>query len=57
MMKNKGTEMLKDLIESKAIYWFVAGLALVVVSLVIDYANFQECRANGWSVLWCLTKW
>ena len=47
--------MLKTLIESKAIYYFAAGAALVVVSLVIDYSNFTECRNHGFSLLFCLS--
>jgi len=47
----------KDLVESKAIYLIGAGVALGVVSIIVDFFNYAECRAAGWSVLWCLTKW
>ena len=50
-------EVFKDLVESKAIYAIGVGLTLGVVSIIVDCFNFAECRAAGWSVLWCLTKW
>jgi hypothetical protein len=49
-------KMLKDLIESKAIYFFIAGTALAVLSLVLDYSMFEECRAHGFSLMYCLLK-
>jgi len=50
-------EIFKDLVESKAIYLIGAGVVLGVVSIIVDFFNYAECRAAGWSVLWCLTKW
>mgnify|MGYP003329619155 FL=1 len=55
MTIEKGLEMFKDLIDSKAIYYFVAVAVLVVVSLAIDYSRFEECRAHGFSIFFCLT--
>ena len=48
--------MLKDLIDSKALCYFAVGIALVVVSLVMDYSMFEECRAHGFSMMYCLMK-
>jgi hypothetical protein len=47
--------MLKDLIESKAIYYFAVGAVLAAVALGIDYQNWNECRAHGFTVLFCLS--
>jgi hypothetical protein len=48
--------MLKDLIDSKAIYFFIVGGALVVAGLVVEYTLFEECRAHGFSLMYCLLK-
>jgi hypothetical protein len=48
--------MLKEIIQSKAIYFFIAGTALAVLSVVIDLALFDECRAHGFSLMYCLLK-
>jgi hypothetical protein len=55
MITEKGTNMFKDLIESKAIYYFAAVAVLVVIGTVIDYQNWNECRSHGFSVLFCLS--
>ena len=47
--------MFKDLIETKAIYYFAAAAVLVVVALTMDYLNFTECRDHGFSVFFCLS--
>jgi hypothetical protein len=47
--------MLKDIIESKAIYYFAVALVLAGIGLAIDYHNWNECRAHGFSVLYCLS--
>jgi hypothetical protein len=47
---------LKDLIDSKAIYYFAVGFVLVVGALLIQVSNYHECRDFGFSFLYCFFK-
>jgi hypothetical protein len=49
-------EILKDLVESKAIYYFAFVLALVALSIWVDSQMYTECRAHGFSVFYCIWK-
>jgi len=48
--------MFKDLVESKAIYFFAVGLALVALSVWVDVQLYTECRAHGFSAFYCIFK-
>jgi hypothetical protein len=49
-------EFVKDLIETKAIYYFAIALALCLVSLYVDMGLFDECKAHGFSTFYCIMK-
>jgi len=56
----KNPSMLSSIKNHVVDCWFgytlmAIGVALFAVGVAVDIANFHECRAHGFSLLYCLT--
>ena len=50
-------KFIENLIEKHVGWIMIAiGLTMIVVGAYIQYLNFQECRAHGFSLMYCLFR-
>ena len=49
-------DLIDNVVESGAIYYFIAAAIIVAVGIYIDLGLFDECKAHGFSTFYCLMK-